>query len=222
MDLSWIWKAVLMVLVGTFLLRMAGRKSISQMTLAQTVIMIGIGSLLIQPIAGKDIWATFTVGGVLVLTLIVMEYGQVKSDWIESLITGKAKILIKNGTIMQKNLRQLRFTVDQLEMKLRQQNVSKLSDVDWATLEPNGQLGFTLKQEAQPATQKQIEQLTNEIKQISLALNSLISNNPQQTSLTQQSASQLNSQKTPNNNQTNLFTEVANNSHENNPPKQLH
>lgn len=123
---------------------------------------------------------------------------------------------------MQKNLRQLRFTVDQLEMKLRQQNVSKLSDVDWATLEPNGQLGFTLKQEAQPATQKQIQQLSNEIKQISLALNSLISNNPQQTPLTQQSASQSNSQNSSSENQTNLFTEVANNSLENNPPKQLH
>ena len=46
MDLDWIWKAVLIVLSGTLLLRIAGRKSISQMTLAQTVIMIGIGSLL--------------------------------------------------------------------------------------------------------------------------------------------------------------------------------
>ncbi|GGF25213.1 hypothetical protein GCM10010954_25100 [Halobacillus andaensis] len=43
------------------------------MTLAQTVIMIAIGSLLIQPVSGKNIWVTFGVGSILVLTLIVIE-----------------------------------------------------------------------------------------------------------------------------------------------------
>ncbi|MBR3118639.1 MAG: DUF421 domain-containing protein, partial [Oceanobacillus sp.] len=57
-----LWKAIIIIVGGTFLLRIAGRKSISQMTLTQTVIMIGIGSLLIQPIAGEDIWSTLLVG----------------------------------------------------------------------------------------------------------------------------------------------------------------
>lgn len=114
MEWDWIWKAVLMVIVGTILLRIAGRKSIAQMTLAQTVIMIAIGSLLIQPVAGKNVWVTFGVGSVLVATLIVIEFLQVKSDAFEKLITGKSIPLIENGQLVEKNLKKLRLTVDQL------------------------------------------------------------------------------------------------------------
>jgi uncharacterized membrane protein YcaP (DUF421 family) len=95
MDLGLIWKAIIIVLGGTALLRIAGRKSISQMTMAQTVIMIGIGSLLIQPVAGENIWTTLGVGAVLVTTLFLMELAKVKSDAMEKIITGKSKILIK-------------------------------------------------------------------------------------------------------------------------------
>jgi len=206
MDLDWIWKAIIIVLGGTLLLRIAGRKSISQMTLAQTVIMIGIGSLLIQPLAGKSIWTTLGVGTVLVITLFLMELAQVKSDWIEKLITGKSKIIIENGQINEKNLRKLRFTVDQLEMNLRQNNITRISDVEYATLEPNGQVGYTLKQEAQPVTMKEFQLLQQDIQQIKNLL--LLPTTPQQQS--QMGNSQ------------NLFTEVDRNSHnEDVPPKHL-
>ncbi|AUJ24870.1 MULTISPECIES: DUF421 domain-containing protein [Virgibacillus] len=166
MEWSWVWKAVLIIIGGTLLLRLAGRKSISQMTLAQTVIMIGIGSLLIQPLAGKNIWTTLGVGTVLVLTLIVMEFAQIKSDSFEGIITGKSKVLIHNGVIQYDQLKKLRLTTDQLEMNLRQKNISRIEDVEWATLEANGQIGYALKPEAQPATKGDIQQLYTEIKNV--------------------------------------------------------
>ncbi|RYG72547.1 DUF421 domain-containing protein [Lentibacillus lipolyticus] len=166
MDLDWIWKSIIIVIGGTFLLRMAGRKSISQMTLPQTVIMIGIGSLLIQPVSGKNIWVTLAVGTLLIMTLFIMEYVQIKGNIFEKLITGKSKILIENGKLKEQNLKKLRLTVDQLEMNLRMKNVSNIDDVEWATLEPNGQVGFTLKKEAQPVTRKEFEQLSADLQQV--------------------------------------------------------
>ncbi|HLS07394.1 MAG TPA: DUF421 domain-containing protein, partial [Bacillota bacterium] len=79
MDYNLIWQAILIIIGGTFLLRLAGRKTISQMTLAETILMISIGTLLIQPVTGKNIWVTFVIGAVLVATLFLMEYGQLKS-----------------------------------------------------------------------------------------------------------------------------------------------
>jgi uncharacterized membrane protein YcaP (DUF421 family) len=157
------WKAILVVLAGTLLLRVAGRKSISQMTLAQTVIMVGIGSLLVQPVAGKNIWTTIGVGLILVLTLMVMEYVQVKSDTVEKMITGQSKMLVENGVLNEKNFKKLRMTVDQLEMKLRQQGVNKISDIKWATLEPNGQVGVELMDQAKPVTMKEFQRLQTQI-----------------------------------------------------------
>lgn len=204
MEFDWIWKAVLIIVVGTLLLRIAGRKSISQMTLAQTVLMIGIGSLLIQPVAGENIWVTFGVGAILVLTLIIMEYMQVKVDGMEKFITGKAVILVENGR-MNENMRRYRLSADLLEMLLRQKNVSKISDVEYATLEPNGQIGFTLKPEAQPVKKRDIDAIQQQLNQLQLAVNKT----PVQSSNQEQS------------NQENIFSEVANKGHETTPPKRL-
>ncbi|MEH7443681.1 YetF domain-containing protein [Bacillus sp. JJ1122] len=121
-----IWKAILIILEGTVLLKMAGRKTISQMTLAETVLKIAIGTLLIQPVVGKNIWITFLVANVLVGTLLVIEFLQMKSDSFEKILTGKALVVIDNWNLNQKNLKKLRLTVDQLETKLRQNSVSKL------------------------------------------------------------------------------------------------
>ncbi|WP_090235441.1 DUF421 domain-containing protein [Lentibacillus halodurans] len=166
MAFDWIWKAILIVIAGTFLLRLAGRKSISQMTLPQTVIMIGIGSLLIQPVSGSNIWVTLAVGAILITTLFIMEYAQVKGNIFEKIITGKSKVLIENGIVKEQNLKKLRMTVDQLEMNLRMNNVKKIDDVEWATLEPNGQVGFSLKNDAQPVTKEEFNQLSSDVQQI--------------------------------------------------------
>jgi uncharacterized membrane protein YcaP (DUF421 family) len=224
MELDWIWKSILIVAGGTLLLRIAGRKTIAQMTLAQTVIMIGIGSLLIQPVAGKNIWVTFGVGGILVLTLIVMEYGQLKSDLIEKFITGKAKVLIENGTLNQNNLRKLRLTVDQLEMQLRQLSVSKISDVQYATLEPNGRLGYTLKKEAQPSTVKDIQKLEHDIQELKELINTRLPYVKLITELGQKNeeeTTKIKTEATESFNQNDIFSEVATKTHNNPPPKNL-
>ncbi|OYD09793.1 DUF421 domain-containing protein [Paludifilum halophilum] len=166
MDWSWIWKAILVLFVGTFLLRLAGRKSISQMTLAQTVIMISIGSLLIQPVSGSNVWVTFGVAALMIFTLLFLEFAQIKFDIFENMITGKAKVVIENGIPHESNLKKLRLTVDQLETRLRQENISKISDVRWATLEPSGQMGVELKETAKYATKGDIQKLLNYIQSV--------------------------------------------------------
>lgn len=53
MEFSFIWKSAILILTGILLLRLSGRKSISQMTLAQTIIMISLGTIIVQPIVKK-------------------------------------------------------------------------------------------------------------------------------------------------------------------------
>ncbi len=159
MDLNLIWQTVLIFLIGTIILRVSGRKSISQMTIPQTVIMIGIGSLLIQPVTGRGLWPTFGVAAILVLSLIITEYVQVKLDKAETVFSGKAVTVIENGILNEKNLRNLRLPVDKLEARLRQTGITAINDVQFATIESSGQLGYTLKEAKQPATKEDIQNL---------------------------------------------------------------
>ena len=130
---------------------------------------------------------------------------QVKVDGMEKFITGKAVILVENGRMNEKNMRRYRLSADLLEMLLRQKNVSKISDVEYATLEPNGQIGFTLRPEAQPVKKRDIDAIQQQLNQLQLAVNKT----PVQSSNQEQS------------NQENIFSEVANKGHETTPPKRL-
>jgi len=165
MNWTLVWQAFGIFVAGTLLLRIAGRKSIAEMTLAQAVLMIGLGSLLIQPLTGYGYWVTIGVGGVLVLSMIVLEYLEAKVDGMENLITGKAVVVIQNGQLQEKNLRKLRLTVDKLEMRLRQAGIGRIEDVEWATLEVSGVLGYQLKPDKQPATKADIEMLLKMIEE---------------------------------------------------------
>lgn len=157
--MNFIWESVVLVLGGLLLLRVAGRKSISQMTVAQTVIMISIGSLIIQPIIETSIWKTVVSSAIFVGFLLLMEYLQVKSNAIEKLLTGKSKVVIRDGQIQYDQLKQLRFTVDQLELRLRQQGITNPADLKTATLESNGQLGYEWMPKKRPVTIGDLEQL---------------------------------------------------------------
>ncbi|TFD99817.1 DUF421 domain-containing protein [Jeotgalibacillus salarius] len=159
MELDWIWKAILIVTIGVVLLRVSGRKSISQMTIAQTIIMISIGSLLIQPVSGKNLWTTFGVAGLLISTLVFIEFIQIKWDKAENFFSGKSKVVIENGQLRVQTLKKLRLPVDKLEMWLRQSGIDDMKKVQWATIEPSGQLGYILKPEHQPITKKEYHEL---------------------------------------------------------------
>ncbi|MFS0604072.1 DUF421 domain-containing protein [Peribacillus frigoritolerans] len=181
MDISFIWKSILIIIFGILLIRFAGRRSISQMTISQTVVMISIGTLLIQPVSGKNIWVTFVIASILIATLLLIEFIQMKWDFTEKIFTGRSKVVIESGTLNEKNLRKLRLSVDKLEMRLRQSGIENIKDVQWATLEPSGQLGYSLTDKKKFATKEDIdkihEMLSHLISQNDISISHLQSKN---------------------------------------------
>lgn len=202
LNLHFIWKAVVIVIGGVLILRLAGRKSISQLTVAQTVMMIAVGSLIIQPVSDRNIWITMLITFLMVITLIFIEYIVLKSDAIETFIYGKSVLVVENGQINESNLKRLRLTIDMLEVRLRQQNIQKISDLQWATIESNGQLGYMLKPNKQYATKDDIQMLKSLIEANQ-------SNPPIEAAVTQTSGSD------------NIFKEVKNKKHKEEPAEHL-
>jgi uncharacterized membrane protein YcaP (DUF421 family) len=162
MDFTFIWQTAFLILSGILLLRIAGRKSISQMTLAQTVVMISLGTIIVQPIVQKSMWKAIAGAAIFVAAIVILEYLQLKFNFFEKFITGKSKIIIQNGQLNIKNLKKLRLTVDQMEMRLRNKGITKLEDVKYATIEPNGQLGYELKDDAKPLTVGEFKKILND------------------------------------------------------------
>ncbi|MGM0901663.1 MAG: DUF421 domain-containing protein [Bacillota bacterium] len=202
MNLHFIWKAMVIVVGGVLILRLAGRKSISQLTVAQTVMMIAVGSLIIQPVSERNIWITMLITLLMVITLLFIEYLVLKFDALEGFFYGQSVIVVEKGEINEKNLKKLRLTVDMLEVRVRQQGVQSISDLEWATIESNGQLGYMIKPEKQYATKEDIQQLTSMLQKISPRA-FMIENDQQKSG------------------PDNLFNEIKHDGHFNTPPKHL-
>ncbi|MBH1939821.1 DUF421 domain-containing protein [Mobilitalea sibirica] len=163
MDYSWIWKTITIFILGQLILRFGGRKSISQMTITQTIVMIGIGSLLIQPIAGNNVLRTLAAAFLFTILMILTEYLEVKVDALETFFSGKSILVIENGNVNMKQLKKLRLTVDRLETRLRQSGINSIEDVKTATIEVSGQLGYELKDNKKPITKEDFLIIMSEI-----------------------------------------------------------
>ena len=56
------------------------------------------------------------------------------------IICGKPSILIYRGKINERELKKERFTINELQERLRGNNVSNIGDVEYAILETSGQI----------------------------------------------------------------------------------
>ncbi|WP_405130517.1 DUF421 domain-containing protein [Paenibacillus sp. FSL H8-0317] len=201
--MDWIWKSVLLVLVGMILLRIAGRKSISQMSVVTTVIMISIGTTIVQPIANHELGKAIGSASVFIVTLLVVEQLQLKFNFFERLMSGTSKIVVEDGKVIIPNLKRMRYTMDQLEMHLRKEGITSVDDLETATVEPNGQLGYVLKRHARPVTIGDLEEI--------LRSYAITRNSPATGEHSQQDNS--NNSSTHSDNSSDIFQEVSKGAH---------
>jgi uncharacterized membrane protein YcaP (DUF421 family) len=167
---SWI-QAIIYLIGAIIFLRISGKRTISQMTPSEVAIMIGIGTVLAEPLKSKSPWISLYHGALIITGLLLLSHLQLYFPKVQKWIMGEPLILIKNGKIIYKNLQKSRMTVDELKMKLRIKKVTDISKVKSATLEVSGDLGVALYVEQSFATKKDIEDLKKAIEMIGNKLN---------------------------------------------------
>jgi uncharacterized membrane protein YcaP (DUF421 family) len=143
-----ILKTTLAFLLLLILARFLGKKQMSQMTFFNYMTGITIGSLaaniisnndnsLLEEILGLIWWGTLTV---------VLTYATLKSESLRTLVDGEPVILIRNGLLQKESLKTTKISLEDLSMMLREQYIFSITEVDYAILEPNGQLSVLKKQ----------------------------------------------------------------------------
>ncbi len=80
------------------------------------------------------------------------EYLATRSKWAHNLIYGRETVVIRQGKVLEENLRQARVNGEELLSELRSKNVFNLADVEFAVLEPTGDLNVLLKSEKTSVT----------------------------------------------------------------------
>ena len=140
-------------------MRVMGKRQIGEMQPSELVIAIMISDLASVPMQSIDI--PLIAGIIPVLTLIVaeiiMSYAGLKSRFLRRIITGEPSIIIYDGHVNEKELRKLRFNINDLQEQLRINNTPNIADVEVAVLETNGQLSVIPKKDARNVTVRDLK-----------------------------------------------------------------
>ncbi len=158
MLISFIRTVILLVfIVGA--VRIMGKRQIGQLQPAELVVTILLSEMAATPMQDSDIPMLNTIVAVFVLTglEIIMSVISMKSIKIRSLLQGNSIILVRHGIPDQKQMKRLRFTIDDLYEALRAKDVFDISDVEYAVAETDGTLSVLLKSRKQPVTKEDSE-----------------------------------------------------------------
>lgn len=161
--MPFIIKPVILFITAVTLLRITGRRSIAQMTIAQTVLIISIGAIIVEPFADKDIIKTIIAAAVYVAMLLIFQFFELHFKVFKKLAVGQEIDIIMNGMIIKKNIDKVRMTETEVMSRIRQAGIPSIEHIEKGTLEPNGEFGYRLKKEHRPIKIKDIEYILNEI-----------------------------------------------------------
>lgn len=134
--------------------RLMGRKAISQMTFFDLVVMITLGSVTANLAMGPE-KSTVTITVVLIafgLLAVLTGYLHIKSIRFRKIVDSEPVTAIENGKINEKNLKKVRYTLDELTTLLREKNIFNYADVEFAIIENDGQLSVLPKSQKAPLT----------------------------------------------------------------------
>ena len=128
-------------------MRLMGKREIGQLQPFELAIAIMIADLASVPMS--EVGIPIINGIIPILSLLVMHliisFVNLKSIKMRQLICGKPSILIYRGKINEKVLIKERFTINELQERLRANNINNLADVEYAILETSGQVSIIQK-----------------------------------------------------------------------------
>ena len=147
-------RTVILYVVAVASLRVMGKRQIGELQPSDLVVTLLISQIISIPIQDTDIPLVNTLIPIFLLVgfEILTSVLNMKSIKFRSFMQGNPVMIINDGNLNQKLLKDLRFTIDDLLEALRQKDIFDISQVQYAIVETNGQVSVLLKAEYDTVT----------------------------------------------------------------------
>lgn len=140
-------KSIIIYLFIIFAIRLFGKKELAQLSVVDLVFILLISNSVQNAMVGPD---TSLMGGIAAATgLFVINY---IFKWLlkkfpkfSSLVQGNELMLIYKGKVLKEHLEASMLTMEELEAAVREHGVEKISEVDLAVLEVDGNISVMTK-----------------------------------------------------------------------------
>lgn len=161
-------------------IRLMGKRQISELQPTELVITMIISDIAAIPMQNTSI--PLLSGIVPVLVLVGLEITasvfMMKSNKFRKLLCGSPIVVIRDGEILQSQMKRLRLTTEDLCVQLRQQDVFSIEEVQYCIVETNGDVSVILKPQFRTPTAQNmgIEITDNKIETVVISDGKILDN----------------------------------------------
>jgi uncharacterized membrane protein YcaP (DUF421 family) len=144
-EAPWLALVVRAVVVYAFLfvaLRLAGRRELAQTTTFDLILLLILANAVQNSINAGD----NSLGGGLLSAAVLLALNWTvgwlvfRFPYLERLLLGRPLLLVRNGRLVERNLKRERITLDELRSALRKQGIDGVTYCKRAVLESDGTL----------------------------------------------------------------------------------
>ncbi|KMJ58187.1 membrane protein [Bacillus sp. LL01] len=143
------------IIIGLFIItKLLGKKQLSKLSFFEYIVGITVGDIAGTLSMDKDLDLKNGVTSILIWSLFPLVTSQVslRNKRFRDFIEGNATVFVRDGKILEQNLRREKYTIDEFLEQLRKKDIFSIDDIEFATLESNGDLSVLVKKAKQPAT----------------------------------------------------------------------
>ncbi|WP_020615842.1 DUF421 domain-containing protein [Paenibacillus daejeonensis] len=150
-------RTVLIYFVVLLVMRFMGKREIGKLSIFDLVISVMVAEIAVIVI--EDTKVPMLHGIVPMLALMIIQVGlayvTLKNRKLRLLFDGKPSVIIARGKLNRKIMAKQRYNLDDMLLQLRENQVSAISDVEFAILETSGKLSVIKKDDASSQLQNQ-------------------------------------------------------------------
>jgi uncharacterized membrane protein YcaP (DUF421 family) len=154
MDAFWdiFYRTIVLYVILLVIFRLMGKREVGELSIIDLVIFILIAEVAATAIEQREeaIWKAILPMFLLMVIQISSSFISMKSKKARDLIEGDPTIIVRNGEILETEMRQQRYNLDDLFQQLREQQIGGISEITYAFLEPSGNLSVFTKDGAIP------------------------------------------------------------------------
>jgi uncharacterized membrane protein YcaP (DUF421 family) len=126
------------------LLRVTGRRELSTLEPFDLILIVVIGDLVQQGVTQSDMSFTGLVLAVGTFSVLAMltSWLSFRFRSLRRVLEAAPLVVVEHGKPVEHTMRAERLTLEEVASAARLQQIGSLDDVEWAIVEPNGQISF--------------------------------------------------------------------------------
>lgn len=139
--------------------RLMGKRQIGELQPGELVVTMLLSEVASMALQGDNLplYSSISLIFLFVALEILSSVLSLKFKKYRNMLQGKSVLVIEDGVISEKNLKLIRYSVDDLIENLRLNNVFDISQVQYAYIETNGSVSVLLKPEYRTVTPKDLK-----------------------------------------------------------------